>query len=307
MVNTQDASVSRVDLAAMKEVGRFPVGARPYGIAVTNDGKTVAVGVEDEEKVKFFDARDFKLRGETPIGPMYNDHIILTQDGKHILVANFHSDDVVGIDVSTMKEAFRIEGASAPHVVKYGPLKKQAYVTCKKVTGIAIIDPAERRLVKFHQLNVNPRSLTFSPDESRLYFGSFWVDGFFEMDPAAGKVTRLIALEPPRDNAAPQEVTYHGVEAVGAGIVLAANEGRSYVDAVDVSGGRLLDRLTTGVSKPCCVERIPTAEGDATRALVSNIGDGSVQVVELRDGRLRSIGKVPVGAAPKRVAWVPIS
>ena len=113
---------------------------------------------------------------------MFNDHIVLTQDGKHVLVANFYSDDVVGIDVETMKEAFRIKDCSAPHVVKYGPLKKHAYVTCKKITGIAIIDPAERKLVKFHQLNVNPRSLTFSPDESKVYFGSFWVNGFFEMD-----------------------------------------------------------------------------------------------------------------------------
>ncbi len=305
VVNTQDGSVSRVDLTAMKEVGRFAVGPRPYGIAVTADGKTVAVGVEDEETVKFFDARDFALRGEARIGPMYNDHIILAADGKHVLVANFQSDDVVGVAVDTMKEAFRIEGASAPHVVKYGPRKKLAYVTCKKVTGIAIVDPAERSLVKFHQLNVNPRSLTFSPDESRLYFGSFWVDGFFEMDPATGKVTRLIALPPPPGNAAPQEVTYHGVEAVGGTVILAANEGRSYVDAVDVTGAHLLDRLTTDVVKPCCVERIPPRDGEPVRALVSNIGDGTLQVVELRDGRLRSVGKVKVGAAPKRVAWIP--
>jgi DNA-binding beta-propeller fold protein YncE len=305
VVNTQDASVSRVDLGNMQEIGRFPVGQRPYGIAVTRDGKTVAVGVEDEEKVKFFDARDFALRGEIRIGPMHNDHIILAEDGKHVLVANFHSDDVVGVAVDTMKEAFRIEGASAPHVVKYGPRRKLAYVTCKKVTGIAIIDPAQRSLVKVHPLNVNPRSLTLSPDEARLYFGSFWVDGFFEMDPRTGKVTRLIALEPPRDNAAPQEVTYHGVEAVGGTVVLAANEGRSYVDAVDVTSGRLLDRLTTDVSKPCCIERVPSKEGEPTRALVSNIGDGTVQIVELRDGSLRSVAKIKVGAAPKRVAWFP--
>ena len=305
VVNTQDASVSRVDLSALKEVGRFPVGPRPYGIAVTKDGKTVAVGVEDEEKVKFFDARNFELRGETRIGPMHNDHIVLTQDGRHVLVANYDSDDVVGVDVASMKEVFRIEGASAPHVVKYGPLRRNAYATCKKITGIAILDPAARRLVSFHPLNVNPRSLTFRPDESRLYFASFWVDGFFEMDPVAGKVTRLIALEPPPDDAAPQEVTYHGVEAVGENVVLAANEGRSYLDAVEVGGGRLLDRLTTGISKPCCVERIPGG-GEAPRALVSNLGDGTVQLVELRDGKLRSIGKVPVGASPQRVTWVPL-
>ena len=307
VVNTQDASVSLVDLKAMKEIRRFTVGQGPYGIAVSPDGRTVAVGVEDEEKVKFFDAADFRLKGEVPIGKMHHDHMVLTQDSKHVLVANFYSDDVVAIDIVKMKEAYRIEGTSAPHVVKYGPLKKYAYVTCKKITGIAIIDPAATRLVKFHQINVNPRSLTLSPDESKLYFGSFWVDGFFEMETQSGKVTRLFALEPPSGNRAPQEVTYHGVEVIGANLALAANEGRSYLDAVDLRTGRLLDRLMD-VSKPCCIEQIPGTEGGPVRVLVSNISDGTVQVVEVSSsGKLKSLGKIQVGKAPKRVAFLPAS
>jgi YVTN family beta-propeller protein len=262
------------------------------------------VGVEDEEKVKFFATTDFKLKGETRIGRMFNDHMTLTPDGGHLLVANFYSDDVVAIDAVTMKEAFRIKGASAPHVIKYGPLKKRAYVTCKKITGIAIVDPAERKLAQFHQINVNPRSLTFSPDETRLYFGSFWVDGFFEMETQTGKVTRLFAFAPPPGNASPQEVTYHGVESVTPNIALAANEGRSYVDAVDVSAGKLLDRMTDGVAKPCCIERIPGSQGNV-RVLVSNIGDGTLQLVEMSgEGKLKSLGKAQVGKAPKRVAFL---
>jgi YVTN family beta-propeller protein len=303
VVNTQDASVSLVDLKDMKETRRFQVGPRPYGVAVSRDGKTVAVGVEDEERVKFYDTTDFKLKGETRIGRMFNDHMTLTPDGKHFLVANFYSDDVVAIDAATMKEAFRIKGASAPHVIKYGPLRKHAYETCKKITGIAIVDPAERKLVQFHQLNVNPRSLTFSPDETKLYFGSFWVDGFFEMETQTGKVTRLFAFPPPADNAAPQEVTYHGVESVAPNIVLAANEGRSYVDAVDVIAGKLLDRLTDGVAKPYCIERIPGSSGNV-RVLVSNIADGTLQLVEMSsEGKLKPLGKAQVGKAPKRVAF----
>jgi hypothetical protein len=304
VVNTQGGSVSLVDLTTMKEAQRYEVGPRPYGIAVSRDGKTVAVGVEDEECVKFFALPEFKLKGKTPIGKMFNDHIVLTRDGKHILVANFHSDDVVGVDIETMKEAFRIKDCSAPHVVKYGPLGKYAYVTCKKITGIAIIDPAGRRLVKFHQINVNPRSLTFSPDESKVYFAPFWVNGIFEMDTESGKVTRLIELEPPADNAAPQEVTYHGIEGVLPNILLAANEGRSYLDAVDVKAGKLLDRLTE-VSKPCCVERIPGPRNGPVRVLVSNIGDGTLQIVEMSEnGKLKSVGKAQVGKAPKRVAFL---
>src|SRR5262249_23879269 len=102
VVNTGDGSVSLVDLEAMKEVA-----PRPYGIAVSKDGKTVAVGIEDEEKVRFFSLPDFKPKGEVKIGKMFNDHIVLTKDGKHILVANFYSDDVVGIDVEKMEESFR--------------------------------------------------------------------------------------------------------------------------------------------------------------------------------------------------------
>src|SRR5262245_34108929 len=102
VVNTQDASVSRVDLGTMKEVKRYPVGPRPYGIAVTADGKRAAVGVEDDERVKFFALPEFKEVGAVKIGKMFNDHIVLTQDKKSLLVADFHSDDVFVIDVAGM-------------------------------------------------------------------------------------------------------------------------------------------------------------------------------------------------------------
>lgn len=303
VVNTQDASVSLVDLKSLREEKRIPVGSRPYGIAVTQDGRTVAVGVEDEEAVKFFSLPDGELKGQVAIGKMFNDHLVLSPDGTQMLLANFHSDDVVIIDPVEMKEVGRIEGCSAPHVVKYGPLKKHAYVTCKKVTGIAIIDPAEKQLVKFHQLNVNPRSLTFARDESKVYFGSFWVNGFFEMETETGKVTRLFSFDPPAENSGNQEVTYHGVEAVLPGIVLAANEGRSYVDAVDVKAGKLLDRLTSA-ARPCCVERIPGTS--PVKVLISNLGDNSLQLVEVAaDGKLKDLGRAKVGTAPKRVAFLP--
>jgi YVTN family beta-propeller protein len=303
VVNTQDESVSLVELATMKELKRFAVGKRPYGVAVAPDGTTVAVGVEDEECVKFFALPDFKELGTVKIGKMFNDHIVLSRDGKSVLVANFYSDDVVALDIETRKEAFRIKECSAPHVVKYGPLRKRAYVTCKKITGIAVIDPDERKLVSFTQLNVNPRSLTFSQDEKKLYFGSFWVDGFFEMDVETGKVTKLFKFDPPADSAGPQEVTYHGVELLTERVLVAANEGRSYVDAVDVTTGKLLSRLTADVSKPCCVERVPGAPG---QFLISNIGDGTLVRAELTAaGALKALGKAQVGKAPKRVAFVP--
>jgi hypothetical protein len=94
------------------------------------------------------------------------------------------------------------------------------------------------------------------------------------------------------------------VEAIGGDIVLAANEGRSYVDAFDTKTDKHLARLTD-VSHPCCIERIPGSEGFPTRVLMSNLGDGTLQLVEVaKDGTMKSLGKVKVAKAPKRVAFV---
>lgn len=304
VVNTQDSSVSLIDIEGKKEMYRFKVGAKPYGVSVSQDSKIVAVGVEGEMKMKFYDTQTFMLKGEASIGLMHNDHITLSPDGKYFLDANFYSDEVIAIDAVTLKEVFRIPGASAPHVIKIGPSNKYAYVTCKKITGIAKIDLSNYIVVKFYQLNVNPRSLTFSPDEKKLYFGSFWVNGFFEMDLESGEVSRLFELSPPEEKNAPQEVTYHGVESVFPSIVLTANEGRSYIDAVDINTGKLLDRFSQDISKPCCVEKIP-GDGNNVRALVSNIGDGSITLIEVTpQGKITSLGKIKVGVAPKRVAFL---
>jgi YVTN family beta-propeller protein len=305
VVNTADASVSVVNLATMQEEKRVRVGDRPYGVAVTRDGSLAVVGVEGEEQLRFYGLPDLSLRGELAFGPMHHDHIILSADGQHFLVASYHSDAVVGIDVASQSEAFRIGGVSAPHVIKYGPKQERAYTTCKKVTGIGVVDPRTRSTVAFHSINVNPRSLTFDRDESRAYFGSFWVDGIFELDTASGRVLRLLHAPPPSGDAAPREVTYHGVERIGADVLLAANEGRSYVDALDIRSGKLISRLTT-VSNPCCIEPLPGSYDGRTRVLVSNVGDATVEVVEVTpDGQMASLGDVSVGGAPKRVAFLP--
>lgn len=69
-----------------------------------------------------------------------------------------------------------------------------------------------------------------------------------------------------------------------------------------MKNNKLLDRLTD-VNKPCCIEPIPGHI--PVRVLISNIGDGSLQFVDVsEDGKLKTLGKATVGKAPKRVAFV---
>ena len=317
VANTLDASVSLVDLKSLSERRRLRVGQSPYAVAFNADATLLAIGVEGEGKVRFWKFPELVPAGEVHIGQMHHDHMVLSRDGKHFLLANYHGDAIVGIDVRSKHVAFRIPKVSGPHVAKYDPKGERLFVTCKQVTGIGIIEPDKRQLVAFHPTNVNPRSLTFSPDGRRVYFGSFWVDGFFEMDAEKGEVTRLISVPPPTGSKA-QEVTYHGIEYVEGGYVIAANEGRSYVDSVAVDTGELADRLRD-VDKPCCIEELPSTAGQSarraatanetssTRIVVSNVGNATLQLVAVGSrGRLSSLGKISVGGGPKRVAFVPV-
>ena len=110
VVNTQDASVSLVDLATHEggasatRSGRGPTASPSAGTA-----RPWPSASRTRRRSSSSRCPTSSSRARRTIGKMFNDHIVLTQDGKHILVANFYSDDVVGIDIDTMKEAFRIK------------------------------------------------------------------------------------------------------------------------------------------------------------------------------------------------------
>lgn len=110
VVNTLDGSVSVVNPHDMQETRRFPVGKRPYGIAVSAENGTMIIGVEGENKVKFFNATSFELMSAVPVEGLAQCGIVLTPDEKHVLIAHPPSGDLIGIAVETRKEAFPDQG-----------------------------------------------------------------------------------------------------------------------------------------------------------------------------------------------------
>lgn len=61
-------------------------GARPYGIAISPDGRTIAVGYADAPRISLFDARDLKLRRHIENGDIDNSKnlhsLTFTRDGQ---------------------------------------------------------------------------------------------------------------------------------------------------------------------------------------------------------------------------------
>jgi YVTN family beta-propeller protein len=303
VVNRMDSSVSLVDFAAMKELKRFYVGPLPYFVALSGDGKTLAVTVEGEEKIKFYDTKSLAQKGEMYFGKMYADHLILLPDGVHALMAGRYQDAVIGINLNTMKEDFRIP-VSSPHNLHIGSSGNYAYATSKLNPGVSVIDLATNRVKLFIPTKFVPRGLTVSPDESRIYVGANWVNGMFEFDANSGKLIRFDQFPLPPGKSAVEESTYHGFEPIGNDIILGTNEGLSALDVIDSKTGQILNR-STEVAHPGAIMAIP---GMKSTVLITNLGNNTIEIVELTPQHtLKSLREMRldglIGDLPKRFVF----
>lgn len=301
--NPADSSVSIVDLETLKEVGKIHVGHDPYFPAVSGDGKTLAVTVEGEGKIKYYDTQTLKLIAEENFGKMDADHMMTLPDGKTMVIADNPGSAVAFIDIATRKELSRID-VSTPHNIQFGHSGNYVYVTSKKNPGISVIDVNNRSLKRFYPTDVIPRGLMVSPDEKTIYFGARWISGIFTMDVETGKMD-LIQFPLPHNQTQMKSSTYHSFWTVNDSIVIGVNEGFSSADVINVKARKLEDRFED-VSSPSTVAPIP---GSPDLYLVTNFGDNSVKILKYdpatRKLSLHKEGVVGQGQRdrPKRYAF----
>lgn len=259
IVNNLDSTVSILDVSSLNVLKTLRVGVAPY-FAAYGSG-ILAVSVEGEGKINFYDASSYTYKGSINIGEMETEHLLTYKNGERALFGSRSNNEIIVIDLKSMKEIKRIGGISAPHNIQVGPSGRYAYVTSKINAGISIVDLEANTVKAFHSVKVRPRGLTVSPDESRIYFGANWVNGLFEMDAQTGKILRFINIPPPPGCPDLAENTYHGFEFITDEIMLAGLEGHSSIDIVHIPSGKVLSRFYD-VDKPSAVLKIPGSKRD---------------------------------------------
>ena len=88
-------------------------GSPAHGLAVTPDGKTLAVLSKMNTRVYFYTLPDLKLAGEVKVGH-HPDWLTFTPDGLRVYVANAGSNSVSVVDVATRKELMQIPVGQVP-------------------------------------------------------------------------------------------------------------------------------------------------------------------------------------------------
>jgi YVTN family beta-propeller protein len=120
--NEADGTLSIIDVTSRKVIGtiKLPGEAKPMGIAVTRDGKTIYVSTGRAGQVVAIDAATDSVIGSVTVGrrPW---GIALTPDGSKLYTANGPSNDVGVVDTKTFTVTKTIPAGGVPWGVAIGP------------------------------------------------------------------------------------------------------------------------------------------------------------------------------------------
>jgi YVTN family beta-propeller protein len=155
------------------------VGYRPYAVALSPDGKTLAVSNYGAKSVSLLNAGDLKEEKRVAVGTMPNE-LVWAKDGR-LFVANAGSNSVSvirnGVVTETVKTSLSPTDlvGSTPDALAVSPDGKRLYVANADNNDVAVVDISnakEARVLGFIPTGWYPSALAIAPDGRTLYVGT---------------------------------------------------------------------------------------------------------------------------------------
>jgi DNA-binding beta-propeller fold protein YncE len=263
---------------------RFPVaGQRADHMAISPDGKRLAVSASTAREVQIIDTRTGKEIGSFPSGDSPHENNF-SRDGSRIFHASiglvYTPTDEPQLDTTKGDRWFEI-------------------VNAKNYKVLRRIDMGEKLAeAGYPNMSSAVRPMAISPNERWLYFQVSFFHGFVEYDLKRDKVTRVAQLpnevpNMPRENYL-LDSAHHGIAMNRQGTRLCVAGTMDNYAAV-VSRKTFKYRLLHAGRKPYWV----TNSGDGRYCFISWSGDDRISAISYAKRRI--VATVPVGDHPQRM------
>ncbi|MFG2985188.1 YncE family protein [Streptomyces sp. NPDC048258] len=279
------ADVVSVDVRTGRINWRFPVsGYRADHMAVSPDGTRVAVSASTANTVHVLDIATGRQVGSFSTGDKPHENTF-TGDGR------FLWNSSIG-DVTSALDASWLDWTKGD--------RKITVVDAQTFRTVRVIDMRER-LDAFGRPDLSDavRPVSFSPDESKLYFQVSFFNGFLEYDVATDRITRLKTL--PENPATPTDRTKWVNDSRHHGMSMSPDGSKLCIAGTMDDYATVVDRATLaeGPLVPADKPYWATVDGDGTACVISESGSDRVTAIDFATGAKRV--SVPVGDHPQRV------
>lgn len=303
----EDDRLVAIDLRTGAVRARLATGAGPHEVAVSPDGRRVAVVAygrrgapadTPRDIVDVFDAATGAHLGRILLAPYGSPHgIAWMDDGRHLIVTAERDRRLLIVDAASRTVADAIDtGAAGSHLLARDPRRPRAYVTSLGDGVVSVIDLDARRLVKTVPSGRQAEGVAATPDGEELWVTNRAEDmvAVFALPEVARLATITSAGVPIRVAFTPDGRLAAVSNARAGTVVLFDRATRAPVRTMD---------FNTGDSPPMPVGLLFHPDGD--RLYVALTGPGEIVEVAVADGRI--LRRFAAGAGADGMAISPLA
>jgi YVTN family beta-propeller protein len=164
------AGLSVLDAASGALRARIAVGREPEGVRASPDGRWVLVTSESDDSVAVIDVRTRTVHGRVPVGKRPRD-LAFTGDGRTAYVSGEGDATVYRLALEgnpTAAPFLRLRPEARPMGVALDEKRGRLYVSTGRGGTVAVISPADGKLLAEIAVGARPWGLALSADGTRL-------------------------------------------------------------------------------------------------------------------------------------------
>ena len=281
--NKGEDTLSFIDLASGRELGRAPTGRAPHEIAVSPDGRQAAVVSYGAASVDLFDVASRTKVRTIDLSPNVGPHGIAWLSDGRLVMTTERSKSLSIVDPATGTLSASIPtNQEGTHMVAISADRRRAYTSNIPAGTVSVIDLEGGTKLRDIAVGGRPEGIALSRDERILWVGDLegarvqgYDTGSFAKvaEVATGKTPIRVAASPDgkwivtsnlgsgsltiidaANRKKLRDVPISGNEEAGqvtilfgpGGLLYAAETGRNEVAEVDLASGKVLRRLKAG-------------------------------------------------------------
>lgn len=188
IVNSRGPSISVIDMATHKEVGRIPALREPHHIMPTPDGKSLVVGDTVGNQFIYLDPNTGAVQKRVTVADPYQ--FEFSPNHKFLVVNGLARNQVDVYDVATMQLLHRFTVKSTPSHLTYSPDSKVVFVSLQDSNKLVAFDLTTMTEKWIAPVGKTPAGTLWL--NNTVLVACMGTDSVFQVDPATGRTIQQI-------------------------------------------------------------------------------------------------------------------
>jgi len=188
VINSNDASVSLIDVGTHQEIKRIPLLREPHHMALTPDHRSMVIGDTAGNAIFFLDPRTGVVQRQLTISDPYQ--IQFSPNGRYFTVAGLARNQIDIYDATTFALLHRIPARSMPSHMNYAPDSSVVFVSLQGTDRLIAIETGSGRVLWTSRVGRTPAGVLWN--RGHLLVGLMGEAHFAVVDPVDGHVERMI-------------------------------------------------------------------------------------------------------------------